>query len=322
MTLTNNPISDSASADYIQRFHFENAAVRGAIVKLSNSYVEALNGHDYPAKIESLLGECLAASVLMNTNIKKPTRLSLQARGNGSVQLLMAESMLLMPSNTNTSLIKDDPGIHQTIRALARLDSNTATKIQKEHSLQHLIGNAHLAITMEPQIGERYQGIVALEDSSLSSCLEKYFLQSEQLPTHILLHATAHQAAGLMIQHIPDTGGKQHDSPAPYYWEEIVLLANSLKKEELISLDAKTSLHRLFHQHPYRLMPGQVIEFACTCSQERTASAISQIDPIEVEAILKEDGEIVMDCEFCSTRYRFDRTAIEHLAICQQDTRH
>ena len=53
-----------------------------------------------------------------------------------------------------------------------------------------MLGKGTLAITIEPEGGERYQGIVPMDAGNLSQCLEFYFQQSEQLSTKIKLSAS------------------------------------------------------------------------------------------------------------------------------------
>ncbi|MBT8149532.1 MAG: redox-regulated molecular chaperone Hsp33 [Pseudomonadales bacterium] len=330
---TSTPAGPQAS-DYLQRFYFEDLALRGAVVKLSNSFIESINGRDYPKLVKHLLGECLAASVLMSTNLKRATRLSLQARGEGALSLLMAEAQL----SPGTPGATAQQGMSQTVRALARLDASAqhAELLAREQaSLQALLGRAQLAITIEPltlasngargktPAGERYQGIVGLDHARLDRCLEHYFLRSEQLPTFLKLHAQGDQAAGLLLQKIPSSSASDGlQQVADDSWEEITVLASSLQNDELLELPAANSLHRLFHAHSYRLAAAQPVAFACSCSATRTGAALMHIDPREIEQILAEDGEIVMDCEFCSARYRFDRAAIDSLSTQQSSTRH
>lgn len=312
----NTPLNDNPP-DYIQRFHFHELALRGAIVKLTNSYIEALNNSCYHQAVNCMLGECLAASVLMSANFKKTARLSLQARGSGPVKLLMAETHM---QRRDTPFPADAGAIKQSIRAVAKM-RDSADGSLADAGLTSLLGNAQLAITIEPEGQERYQGIVGLEADSLDACLQNYFLRSEQLPTFIKLHASEQQAAGLLLQQIPERNS-HFDREAQICWEEIAVLASSIRRKELLELPAEQTLHRLFHQHPYTCSAAQPVEFACSCSAQRTGAALLQIDPREIEAILDEEGEIIMDCDFCSTRYRFNKASIEQLAAHHQATRH
>ncbi len=310
----------TSESDTLTQFFFAHSDVRGALVKLGNSFVEALNGRDYPAGVHRLLGECLAGATLMNTHVKSPTRLTLQARGDGPVSLLMAESILKLPAGQRE--LGDANTLHQTVRACARYnEASQDLLVEGEQSLADMLGRAQLAITLEPENGQRYQGIVSACETRLESCLEAYFEQSEQLATVIRLATGSDCAAGLLLQRLPSAHTGDSES-GDAFWEEIAILARSIQARELLELPASAILHRLFHQHDYRVGQPQPVAFACTCSLARTGAALLQIDAREVAEILEQEGEIVMDCEFCSARYRFDRAAIDQLSIEQQATRH
>ena len=59
-----------------------------------------------------------------------------------------------------------------------------------------------------------YQGVVPITGNSLAESLEAYFVQSEQLPTRVMLAATAGMVCGMLVQRMPGEGGKQPVDPA------------------------------------------------------------------------------------------------------------
>jgi len=324
MTIPDDSSSRSKSPpfenDTILSFSFPNADVRGAFVKLGNSFVESLNNHDYPPGVHQLLGECLAASALMATHLKQPSRLTMQARGDGPLNLLMAEATLHIPLANREA--QDSTRLHQTLRAFARYQQTPDFPLENSPvPLSTLLGRSQLAITLEPEEGQRYQGIVEISASRLEDCLENYFLQSEQLDTILRLATSGDFACGLLLQRLPSAEQIPAASSMDI-WEELSILTRSLRSDELTSLPGEAILHRLYHQHNCRVQPHQPVAFSCTCSMQRTGMVLLQIDPREIADMLLEDGEIVMDCEFCSARYRFDQSAIDQLNISQTATRH
>ena len=295
-------------SDVIQRFYFNGLPVRGAIVKLQNSYIESLNGHDYPPIVNSLLGECLTATLLMGVHLKHQARLSLQARGNGVIHLLMGEAQLkINPGKLN----------QHSIRAVARLEDQCDASTLGSMTLCELIGQGNLAITIEPKEGERYQGIVEAKSESLSVCLEDYFQQSEQLPTKMQLITSTTMAAGFLMQRMPAEDDKMSVSSAKpdNLWEELNALAATVSQDELLALDSETLLYRLFHKHEVTLSPAEKVCFDCSCSEHRTGQALLKIGVKEVSALLEQDDEVVMDCEFCSARYRFTKSKLQNLGM-------
>lgn len=271
-----------SSTDQIQRFIFEHSDIRGVLAGLDNSYREVLSRHDYPPTIQRLLGEMLAATSLLSTTLKFDGRLTLQARGKGNINLLMTEC-----------------NHHRMLRGIARWQ----LEVPETDDLNTLLNDGHLAITIEPDIGRRYQGIVSMEKGQLSRCLEDYFMQSEQLNTHIRLLADGEKSSGLLLQALPSQ--KKADEKTDEDWFRITQLAATLTNNELLNLDNSEILHRLYHEEEVRLFEPSPLSFGCDCSRERSLGAIKSIGQAELEGVLKEQGVIAMQCQFCNQQYQF-----------------
>ncbi|SFX72042.1 molecular chaperone Hsp33 [Marinospirillum alkaliphilum DSM 21637] len=291
----NNPTPELP--DQVQRFLFDATAVRGELVQLHQSYQEVLNRHDYPAPIERLLGELLAAAALLTATVKLDGTLTLEARGQGQVSLLMAEC--------NTGLKGGDQ-----LRAIARYQQQP-----EGETLQQLLGGGQLVITLDPYKGQRYQGIVALNQDNLAACLESYFASSEQLPSRLWLMADATAAGGLLLQQLPD----DHHNKDADAWERINHLAATLSQDELLHLDQHEILHRLFHEETVRVFDPQPLSFGCTCSRERIADALASLGEADLREMLAEQGNITTQCHFCNTSYTFDSEALPDILKSKAD---
>jgi molecular chaperone Hsp33 len=302
----------------LHKFIFDGLPVRGMIVRLTDAWQEVLarraansNGA-YPPRVSELLGEMLAAGALMQSNIKFNGALVLQIMGDGPVKVAVAE-------------IQSD----LSLRATATVQGEVAldSKLSEMVNVQNL---GRCAITLDPKDkhpGQQpYQGVVPLHGDrkekleSLSLVLEHYMLQSEQLDTKLVLAADDKVAAGLLIQRLPVQGEKnlgeksrEDEIGINEAFNRIALFAASLKRDELLSLDVDTILHRLFWEEKVlRFEPAQP-RFACTCSRERVASMLHSLGVAEVESILTEQDRVEVGCDFCGVQYRFD--AVDAAAI-------
>lgn len=276
--------------DSLQRFIFDHTAVRGEYVRLRTSYQEAVKQHNYPPLVERTLGEFLVAISMLSSTLKFDGMISIQARGNGKLAIVMAECTH-----------------HKRLRGIVRGELASVT----EHdTLSSLLGDATLAITIEPTRGERYQGIVPLEGETLAQCLEQYFQQSEQLHTQIQIAVNDEVACGFLLQRLPHTQHTKGDVPyladGDERWNHLSMLGSTLKPDEMIELPSEQILHRLFHQEPLRLLEQTDIRFGCSCSEERIGQALVSLGIEEVESILDEIGTIEIECHFCLHQYRFD----------------
>lgn len=275
--------------DQLRRFDFEGVAVRGAVVHLEASLGEILAQHHYPDAVAGLLGEALAASVLLGSTLKFSGRLSLQCKSAGVVGILFAEC-----------------SHERRIRGYARVGREPASG-----DLRALLREGTLAITITPDKGQQYQGIVPLDAPTLAPCLDHYFAQSEQLPTHILLAADGRRAAGFLLQVLPTAASR--DAGHDRRWEHLRQLAATLGPAELLSLPVETLLYRLFHADAVRLHPAESVAFGCRCSRERAADTLRSLGEAELRDILASEGEIGIHCEFCQQAYAFDAAAVTAL---------
>lgn len=283
-----------SSKDQVQRFMFDQLAARGQLAGLQDSYQQAIANHDYPTAVQTLLGEFMAAATLLSTTIKFEGTLSLQAQGDGDVSLIMAEC-------------RHD----QDLRAIARWEGNPGNA-----DLKTLLGNARMAITITPDKGQRYQGIIALERETLAHCLEDYFEQSEQLPTRVWLAAEPGIcASGILIQVLPAASDTDAD---PDGWNRICQLSDTLSTEELLGLTNEDILHRLFHEEIVRVFPAEDINFKCTCSTYRTLEAIVSMGREEVNEIFSDQPQITVRCEFCNSAYEVTQADVEQHIRAQE----
>jgi len=304
----------------LHKFIFEGMPVRGMLVRLTDAWQDILTRRaantqtgPYPAPVRQLLGEMAAAGVLMQGNIKFNGALILQIFGDGPVKVGVVE-------------VQPDFSLRATCTQVGEV-AEGATLSQ----MVNLHNQGRCAITLDPKDrmpGQQpYQGVVPLfgdqgeKLENLSEVLEHYMLQSEQLDTVLVLAADDKVASGLLIQRLPVEGegnlaGKS-DSVAREAvlgesedFSRIAILAKSLKREELLTLDAETILHRLFWEEPLARFEPLLGEagprFACSCSRERVGQMIRSLGTTEVESILAEQGQVEVGCDFCGAQYRFD----------------
>ncbi|MEE4246148.1 MAG: Hsp33 family molecular chaperone HslO, partial [Kangiellaceae bacterium] len=280
---------NSPATDFIQRFLFEEHAVRGHWIKLEKTLVELLNGHDYPASVEKQLFEAALATNLLTETIKFEGRLSLQIQSGGALSLILVQA----------------DHQHQ-FRGIARHQ----TSVPDSDDLKELMPGAQMALTIEPNLGKRYQGIVPMHQHNLSDNLADYFRQSEQLATQLWLFSDHNSAAGLFLQAMPESD--QHQTERADF-DHLAHLAATLSAEEALSLDAETVLHRLFHQEPLRLFPAEPIRFNCGCSRQKSLASLTLVPKAELEEMLEQQGKVAMNCEFCQTHYEFDSIDIAQI---------
>lgn len=279
-----------AQHDQLHRYLFENYAVRGELVTVSETWKQILENHSYPQPVKNIIGELLVATSLLTATLKFAGDITVQLQGDGPMSLAVI--------NGNN---------RQQMRGVARVQGDIAD----DADLKTLVGNGYLVITITPEEGERYQGVVGLEGDTLAACLEDYFLRSEQLPTRLFIRTGdvegAPAAGGMLLQVLPAQDTQAVD------FEHLATLTETIKAEELLTLPAQDVLWRLYHEEEVTLYDPQDVEFKCTCSRERCAGALKTLPDEEVDSIIAEEGEIDMHCDYCGNHYLFNAMDIAEI---------
>ena len=286
----------------MHRFVFEHYPIRGHLVHLDAAWRALIEHRDYPADIRDLLGEAVAASLLLAATIKFDGVLSLQLQGDGFVHLLLAQC---------TSGLG--------VRGLARYqeDAERVAGAATGRRVADLIGAGNLTVTLETDEGaHRYQGIVPITGERLTESLQGYFENSEQLPTRLWLYADAQGASGMLLQRLPGEGGggsKAGDAEVDDAWRRVQLIGDTLTREELRTLTDLEILRRLFNEDDLRLFEPAPVYFRCRCSRERVAGMLQGLGEAETRAVLAERGEVEVRCDFCNRAYVFDAVDVARL---------
>jgi molecular chaperone Hsp33 len=292
-------------SDRIRRFMLAGAPVRGESVSLDAAWRAVLERHaDLPAAVRDCLGELSAAAVLLAATLKFDGSLVLQIHGDGPVALVVVECQ----------------GGGQ-FRATVKL--REGPKILPDDRFDQLVnrhGQGRFVVTLDPRgqspNRQPYQGIIPLTGQSVSEVLEHYMASSEQVPTRLWLAADAQRASGLLLQRLPDHGGRatstqtdatqSEDERDADGWNRLQKLAETITRDELLQLGSPEVLRRLFWQEQLHSHDEAQLRFHCACSREKVAGMLKMLGRTEVESILSERPAVDVNCDFCNQAYAFD----------------
>ena len=278
--------------DSLQRFMFDRSNVRGELVHLDDAWRAVLERHDYPSALREVMGELMAAAVLLAATLKLKGALILQIQGMGPVTLLVVEC-------------DGDLNVRATAKWQGELDGLDFAR---------MVGDGNFVITLDPRDGgQTYQGIVELDGDSVAEVLQNYMLRSDQLETRLWLAADAHGAAGLLLQKMPGEGGHALAEQEDDMWPRVTMLTDTLKREELLGLPAVELIRRLYSEEDVRLFDAQPVAFKCSCSRAKVGRMLTMLGWDEVQSVLSEQGEVEVTCEFCNQQYRFDKVDVEQV---------
>jgi molecular chaperone Hsp33 len=274
--------------DYVQRFLFEDLDIRGRLVCLTGSWQRMLDGRGYPEDITTLLGHTTALNVLLGANQKGAGRVTLQVQGSGPVKLLVADC---------TAELK--------IRGMASYQALEP----KRTSERSLLGDGRLAVTLEDiKSGRVYQSLVPLEGETMQQIFEHYLSQSEQLEAFLRLYADDDALCGLLLEKLPGADRRDPDG-----WNRVKHLAATLTLDETRDAQPYDLLTRVFPEELMRVFRLYAVEYHCPYDEQKVKDMLRGLGREEVEAILAEQGEVVIRNEMCNHEYRFDARAIAEI---------
>lgn len=271
-----------APADLTQRFLLENLDIRGQVVRLGPLWRTILGRRDYPEAIRPLLADFAAIGVLIGAGLKHPGRAVLQVMGHGPVQMAVA-----------------DCSRELALRAMVRLGEGYDAA--RHATLPQLFADGRLALTLENAVTARqFQSIVPLEGATLAECFERYFDVSEQVPTHLWVHATDREVGALILQKLP-----RADERDPNGWARIQQLAATADPSLAGLMETGPLLAHLFPEDDVRLYEPQAVTDGCGRSEEKVVAMLKGLGRAEVEATLAEHGVVAVRDEICNQDYRF-----------------
>ncbi|MBK5565237.1 Hsp33 family molecular chaperone [Ensifer sp. 2YAB10] len=315
---------DFAGDDHVVPFQVEGLDVRGRAVQLGPMLDAILERHNYPLPVARLVAETVVLTVLLGTSLKFEGKLIVQTKGDGPVDLVVA-----------------DFSTPDRVRAYARYDADALAVAEKDGRTRshELLGKGVLAFTIDQGAHtQRYQGIVALDGATLEEIAGVYFRQSEQIPTKVRLGVAElldrdengkprhrWRAGGMVAQFLPEapermrqpdlSGGDGDDGENVFedddLWAEAKVMVETIDADELTDpmVGTERLLYRLFHERGVRVYEPQAVFDRCSCSREKLRSVLANLEADDLESTL-EDGVVKVTCEFCSTTYRFEASEV------------
>jgi molecular chaperone Hsp33 len=272
----------------VQGFMLEDSGIRGALVRLEETWRQVIADHDYTPQVRTLLGQSVAATVLLASGIKARPSVSLQLQGEGALKLLVVQC-----------------ADGSRVRGMAHYSSTQEASSQKGAPL---LRGGKLVVNLDTgRPNGFFQGIVPLSSSTLDGCLEHYFRQSEQLATRLILKSNDERVAGLLLQVLPGHGEEQADAA----FDDIAACAATVSTAELTELAADELLPKLFAGRAIRLFSAKPVQHDCRCTPERLAGVVRMLGEEEVKSLLAEQGHVELTCEFCNRAFRYDDAQVQ-----------
>ena len=294
-----------ADTDRALGFAIPGRYARGRLVRLGPTLDRVLAAHAYSPAIERLLAEALTLVALIGSALKE------------------RDAQLTMQTRTDTGVVRllvcDYRG--GEVRGYVEFDADKLADAPAEPTLFALFGQTYLAITFDlAASGERYQGIVPLDGTTLAEAAESYFVQSEQIPSLVRVGIArgadgATVAGGLFLQHLPegeDGRERLHTRLDHPEWAHVAALGTTIEAGELADtgLPLEHLLWRLFNEDEVRLLGDTPIVRGCRCDGDYIRGVLAKFPADERAAMADADGLIKVDCAFCAQVFSVPAEAV------------
>ncbi len=275
----------TAGYDQLCRFWLEDAPARGVVVRLEASLANALQHHDYPPAVKRVLRELSAAAVLLASNLKQPALVTLQAQGDGAVKLLCVEATREL-----------------TFRTYANAPEDVAKSIAVDASLADMVTGSKppiFVLTIRPEQGPMYQGIVELIGDSVAETLQQYLTNSQQTDTRIWIREDGDVIEAALLERLPEAD----QEAAEKSFDAIAILVDATFEQHFMPFPYADWLQMAIPGHDIRVHPVNTVAFACSCSELRVLNALKLVGRDELAPLVEENGKLDTRCEFCGKAY-------------------
>ena len=246
------------------------------------------------------LGRTLAAASMMGNALKgEGASLTLQIKGGGPLGTILAVS----DSEGNVRGTVDNPQVDVPLRPDGKLDVGTA------------VGRAGpLTVIKDLHMKAPYVGSVGLLGGEIAEDLAAYFVESEQIPSACGLGVLGDRdqsvltAGGYLIQLLP---GATEDIITMV--EGGIYAAGPVTKLLEEDSDPESLLRRVMSDFELEILEKSSIEYKCYCSRERMEKALISLGPEELKAVIDEQGDVTLSCQFCDNDQLFTKAQLEEM---------
>ena len=289
----------------------DTALIRGRIASVGGPASQILARHAYPPLVARLQAEALAVVACLSSSLKFDGVFTLQAKGSALVRTLFAD-INQAGHIRGYCAFDDDPAKRPLLD-----DLSAATGPVR---LGPVMGDGYIAFTVdEVDTGGRYQGIVELDRQGLDAAAVRWFKNSEQLDTVVIVAAGEQsggwQATALLLQRIASEGGATLGNPlddaaraaSDDSWHTAQTLMASLRRDELLDphLAPQDIVFRLFNSMAPHSAPARPVIDQCRCNADKVEQMLRQLDPAALAELATAAGTLDVVCEFCKTSCSF-----------------
>ena len=246
------------------------------------------------------LGRALSGCSMMGNALKgQGASLTLQFKGGGPIGTVLAVS----DPEGNIRGYVTNPQIDLPLRSDGKLDVGTAVGSE-----------GTLTVIKDLHMKDPYVGTIDLLGGEIAEDIASYFVESEQIPTACGLGVlidrdqSVKSAGGYLLQLMP---GADEDTICKV--EGGIMAAGAVSAILAENDDPEAMLRTVMSDFDLKILETTPVEYRCYCSRDRVERALISMGREELSALLKEQGECDLTCQFCDNVYHFSGEELQGL---------
>lgn len=289
--------------DFIQKDRLikgiaKDGTLKISVVKTTDVVKAARKKHGLSLLNTVLLGRALTGTMLMASELKGEERLKMRVEGQGPVGLLVAEA----------NRVGEIRGYVQNPKAELNYNDGD-TDISDGLGVGIMTISKTLYNEAEPR-----NSSIELINGNITDDLAYYMVQSEQIPSAILLDVgidedgEVTEAGGLMIQRMPDAPEGAIDQ-----LQQKLLQFDSISQMLSEDLYIDDIMEKAMDPIEVKELDRQPVDFFCRCTRKRFKDALAMLGYEDLKGISDEGQKLV--CHFCNEHYNIKKDEIEELLM-------
>ena len=279
----------------------ENGHFRAFVLDSTETVREAQERHATWPSSTVALGRTLIAAQILAANEKGDAKITVKVLGDGKMGGIVA---VARPDGQVKGYVHNK-----------ELDYRKAST--DEAYVGELVGNGFFVVTKDLGLRTPYTGQVDLITGEIGEDLAWYFVESEQTPSSVGLNVlldfqkdTVKSAGGFMLQALPGAMD-----------EEIAEIEANIKAMPAISTilaeenPLKVLLDGIYGQMAYKILDESGLSYECDCSKTRFREGLAALGAKELNAMIEEDHDCQVVCQFCERKYEFSESELNALIL-------
>lgn len=286
--------------DHIVRAIAGNGMIKGAAISGRELVERSRQIHKTLPVATAALGRTLMGCSLMGDMMKEEAgSVTLQIKGGGPLGAIIAVS----DSGGNVRGYLQNGEVDIPEKAPGKLDVGTAVGCE-----------GTLTVIRDLRMKEPYTGRIQLISGEIADDLAAYFVESEQIPTACALGVlvgvdqSVTAAGGYLLQLLPGA-----EDGLIHRLEQNIMKVGHATKLLSQGKDASDLLLAVLDGFSPSILEEHPVAYQCYCSEDRVTRALISMGREELSALIAEQGEARLTCQFCDKVYHFTKEELDSI---------